>query len=109
MKKTILFVIVMIFTFSSTFAFAGDGKSKSDKSANPVTTENKLSELESNRLTNRVDEIRNRDKTNLSSIQKRELKKETKEINENLQHGGDIYIGSGALIVLIIILIVVLF
>jgi peptidoglycan hydrolase CwlO-like protein len=102
MKKTIFFVIVMIFTMSSTIAFAADRKS------NSVATENKLSEVELNRLTNRAEEIRDMDKTTMTVKENRELKKEARDIDKNVaKSGGTVYIGAGALI-LIILLIVLL-
>jgi peptidoglycan hydrolase CwlO-like protein len=108
MKKTIFFVIVMIFTMSSTFAFANkaDRKSNSDNSAVPVKTENKLSEVEISRLTNRAEEIRDMDKTNMTVKENRELKKEAREIDKNIaKSGGTIYIGGAALILIIILII----
>lgn len=108
MKKTIFFVIALIFTMSSTFAFAADRKSNSDKSAAPAATENKLSEVEISRLTSRVEEIRNLDKSEMSLKEKSELKKELREIKKNVEKsGGTIYIG-GATLILIIILIILL-
>lgn len=110
MKKTIFFVIVLIFTMSSTFAFANkaDRKSKADLSAVPVKTENALSEVEINRLTNRVEEIRNLDKSDMSLKEKSELKKELRDIKKSVEKsGGTVYIG-GAALVLIIILIILL-
>ncbi|MCB0650057.1 MAG: hypothetical protein KDC85_02135 [Saprospiraceae bacterium] len=108
MKKTIVFVIVMIFTLSSTFAFAnnGDRKSNSELPTVPEPTENKLSEVELSRLENRSEEIHNMDKTNMTIREKRELKKEARGIDKNLaSQSGAIYIGSGALILIIILII----
>lgn len=110
MKKTIVFVIVMIFVMSSTFAFANepDRKSNSDNSAVPAPTECKLSEVELNRLINRVEEIRNLDKSDMSAKEKKELRKELRATKKNIERGGGaIYIG-GATLVLIIILIILL-
>ena len=87
MKKTIFFVIALIFTMSSTFAFANkaDSKSNPNNSATPVATENKLSEVEISRLTSRVEEIRNLDKSEMSLKEKSELKKELREIKKNVE------------------------
>jgi len=108
MKKTIFFVIVLIFTMSSTFAFANkaDRKSNSGNSAVPAATETKLSELEISRLTNRVEEIRSLDKSDMSLKEKSELKRELREIKKNVEKsGGTIYIGGAALILIIILII----
>jgi peptidoglycan hydrolase CwlO-like protein len=110
MKKAIFFVIVMIFTFSSAIAFASnkDAKTDAEKSAVPVKTENKLSEEEISRLTKRVEEIRNMDKSDLNAKERKEMRKELKGIKENVKKsGGTIYI-SGAALVLIIILVILL-
>jgi peptidoglycan hydrolase CwlO-like protein len=100
MKRTIFFVIVMIFTMSSTIAIAADRKS------NSAATENKLSEVEINRLTNRAEEIRDMDKTSMTVKENRELKKEAREIDKNVaKSGGTVYIGGATLILLIILII----
>ncbi len=110
MKKTIFFVIVMIFTMSSTFAFANktDEKSNSENSAVPVATENKLSEVELNRLTNRVEEIGKLDITDMSVKEKRALNKELKEIKKNVKKSNGTIVIGGTTLLLIIILIILL-
>jgi peptidase E len=74
----------------------------------PVKTENALSEVEISRLTNRVEEIRNLDKSEMSLKEKSELKKELRDIKKTVEkNNGTIYIG-GATLLLIIILIILL-
>ena len=110
MKKTVLFVLILMFSLGTLTAFAAktDLKTTTDNPAVPEKKENKLSEEEMSRLTRRVEEIRDMDKTNMTVKEKRELKSELKGIKKNVkEHGGYIYIGTAALI-LIIILIVVL-
>jgi len=110
MKKVILFVFIMFFSFGASTVFAArtDAKSTSDKLVVPEKTENKLSEEEMSRLTKRVEEIRDMDKTNMSVKEKRELKKEVKGIKKNVQRNdGTVVIGVTTLL-LIIILIVLL-
>jgi len=110
MKKSIFFAFVMIFTMSATMAFAGnkDLKSDAEKSAVPVKTENKLSEEEISRLTKRVEEIRDMDKSELSAKDRKELRKELKEIKENVKKNSGTVVISGLALVLIIILVVIL-
>lgn len=108
MKKTIFFVIALIFTMSSAFTFVNkaDSKSNSSNTSTPVATENKLSEVEISRLTSRVEEIRNLDKSEMSLKEKNELKKELRDIKKNVEKsGGSIYIGGAALILIIILII----
>ncbi len=58
------------------------------------------------RLTKRVEEIRDMDKTNMTVKEKRELKKELKGIKENVRrNNGVVYIGTGTLILIIILVI----
>lgn len=110
MKKTIFFVFIMIFTMTSAMAFAAntDAKTGDEKSAVPVKTENKLSEEEITRLTKRVEEIRNMDKSEMNAKDRKELRKELKEIKENVKKSGGTVVISGLALVLIIILVILL-
>jgi molybdenum cofactor biosynthesis enzyme MoaA len=101
MKKSILFAFIMIFMLSaSTFAA---GKKNPE---NLTKTENKLSAEEMSRLTRRVEEIRDMDKTNMTAGEKSELRTELKGIKKNVRRdGGAIYIGTGTLILIIILVI----
>ena len=105
MKKSILFAFIMMFMISaSTFATTG-----SKKPENIPNTENKIPAEEVRRLTSRVEEIRDMDKTGMSTVEKKELKNELKEIKKNVRRdGGIVYISAGTLI-LIIILVILLF
>ncbi len=62
---------------------------------------------ESQRLSNRLEEINTMDKSNLSRPQKRELRKEVKAIKKT-QDGGGVYISIGGLLLIIILLIILL-
>ncbi|MDP2339074.1 MAG: hypothetical protein Q8N05_21990 [Bacteroidota bacterium] len=105
MKKTIFFAIVMIFTLGATTTFANKTDLKSNA---PVATENKLSSEEVSRLTSRVEEIRNMDKSEMTVSEKRELRKESKGIKENVRKSGEvIYISGGTLLLIILIIILI--
>jgi hypothetical protein len=111
MKKIVLFTLMIISTLGVSKAFANieDPKTKTENPAITVKTENKLSEEELSRLTKRVEEIRDMDKTNMTTKEKRGLKKELKEIKTNVRKdGGGIYIGVGTLVLIIILLIILL-
>jgi hypothetical protein len=91
----------MVFILSaSTFAATA-----SNKPENLPKTENKLSEEEAIRLTRRVEEIRDMDKTDMAAKEKRELRKEVKIINKSVRDGGVIYIGTGTLLIIILLII----
>jgi hypothetical protein len=103
MKKTLFIALIMIFTLGAATTFA----SKTElKSVEPVATENRLSAEEVSRLTKRIEEIRDIDKSTLTVIEKRELRKELKGIKEKIRNdGGYVYIGAGTLILIIILII----
>ena len=108
MKKIILFAFLFIFALgaSTVFAANSDPNSAKDNLVVPDKTENKLSEEEMSRLTKRVEEIRDMDKTNMTVKEKRELKKELKGIKENVRrNGGVVYISAGTLILIILLVI----
>lgn len=105
MKKTIFITLLMIFSLGVTTTFANN---KDLKSNAPVATENKLSTEEVTRLNNRVEEIHEMDKSNMTVPEKRELRKESKAAKKSVRKGnGAIYIG-GTTLLLIIILILIL-
>jgi len=109
MKKSVLLALILLFSLGTFTAFAAntDPKNAKDNPAIPEKKENKLSEEEISHLTRRVEEIRDMDKTNMTVKEKRELRKELKEIKENVKRGTGIYIGVGTLLLIIIILLLV--
>ena len=106
MKKNLFFVLFMVFAMSTPMAFGAESKSVADKLATTEKTENKLSAEELTKMTNRVEEIRAMDKSEMTSMEKRELRKELKATKENVRRdGGYVYIGGGTLILIIILII----
>ena len=108
MKKTIFLVFVMFFTLSATMVFADDPDKNPtpEKTAVSAETENEMSDEEIDRLTKRFEEIRNMDKSNMTSEERSELKKELKEMKKDAKRaGGAIYIGGGTLLLIIILVI----
>ncbi|BBD44083.1 MULTISPECIES: hypothetical protein [Dysgonomonadaceae] len=103
MKKTIFFVLLAIFSLGAAPTFAAHGASN-----NNVATEATLTTEEVNVLKERVIEIREMDKSELTATEKSELKNELKEIKETVQNGPAIYIGGLSLLLLIILLVVLL-
>lgn len=107
MKKVLFFTFLMILSLSASNLSANSSPSVSE-SAKPDKTEKNLTNEELNHMKSRIDEIRKMDKSNLSSEEKMEVKKELKEMKEDIRRdGGYVYIGGGTLL-LIIILIVLL-
>lgn len=105
MRTKLFFALLMVFALSAPTTF---GSSKSDKKnlANSDKMENKLSTEEVNRLTKRVEEIRDMDKSNMTVTEKRELRKELKATKENVRKdGGYIYVSAGTVILILILVI----
>lgn len=110
MKRTIFIGILMIFTMTTSMAFAGrtNLKSATENTTVSVKADNKMSAEELSILKARVEEIRAMDKSSLTSAEKRELRTELKGIKTNVRRSGEvIYIG-GSTLLLIIILILIL-
>jgi len=108
MKKIFYLMFLMIFTLSASTAFAikSDPKRVSDNNATPVKTENKLTEEEMARLKTRVEEIRDMDKENLTTSEKKDLRHELKGIKENVKNsGGYVYVGVGTILLIILLVI----
>ena len=105
MKKTLFIAIMMIFTMTATTTFA---RNNDLKSTTPAATENKLSTEEVNRLNNRVEEIRNMDKSDMTASEKKELRVESKSIKKNVRKNGEvIYIGGTTLLIIILIIVLI--
>ena len=110
MKKILFIALLMVISMSATTVLAANTNTKNptEKLAVPAKTENKLNDEQVNRLKSRVREIRDMDKTNMTSSEKLALRKEVKEIKQTVKkEGGYIYIG-GATVVLIVILLIIL-
>lgn len=102
MKKIIYPLMLLVtLTFNLNFAVAADNKPKTE-----LTAEQKA---ELNRITSRVEEIRAMDKSNLSRAEKKELRKELKEMKKKANAiGGGVYLSVGAIIIIILLLILIL-
>ena len=110
MKKTIFFGILLIFTLSSTITFASkkDSKAAIENTATLAKKENKLTTGEVAVMTARVEEIRDMDKTNMTTMEKRELRKEVKAIKENVRKdGGVVYISVSTVLLIVLIIILI--
>jgi len=101
MKKTIFFALLAIFSLSAVPASA----SKSTSVATETTT--KLSAEEISTYRARVEEIREMDKSEMTSLEKKELKSELKEIKATMHRDGTfIYIGGSTLVIILILLLI---
>lgn len=111
MKKITFIALIMLMSLSMSTVFAGNAnpKSSSDNPVTPPKTEKKLSDEQVTRLKARAQEIRGMDKTQMSTTEKRELRKENKEIKQTVRRdGGYIIIGGSTLLLVVILLIILL-
>lgn len=92
---------------TTVFAVKPNPKSSSETPAVPYKKGNKLSDEELSRLTKRDEEIRGKDKTNMTSTEKRGLKKELRS-NQEYERHHHVYYYSGAAVILIVILVLLL-
>ena len=68
-----------------------------------------IARIESSQLIERLDEIKEMDRSSLNYSQKKELRKEVRSIKSELKQRGDgIYISVGAALIIIILLIILL-
>ena len=103
MKKTIFIALLAIFSLSAAPVFAAKTSVNPTAEATPKLTEEEISTYRA-----RVEEIREMDKSELSSAEKKELKSELKDIKETMRKDGSyIYIGGSTLLVIIIILLII--
>ncbi len=117
MKTKAYLIFVLFIALSTTSVVAGNTETKSVKEdpevaivkdiklSNEEVKDKNLSEEEIDRMVNRVEEIRKMDKSNLSSEEKSELRKELKELKKEVRKKGYIlYIGGSTLLIIILIL-----
>lgn len=102
MKKTFFYLIIVILlsVFPSTVMAFEKSPAPIDKATTEIPAEFKT-------MLNRLDEIKNMDKSNLKSYERKELRKEVRDIKSTLKRsGGGLYISAGAIIVILLILLI---
>lgn len=102
--KKFIYALVLVFTLGISTNTVSAAENKKPKTE--MTAEQKV---QFERIVNRVEEIRNMDKSNLTREEKRALRKELKEMKEQarvLQKG--VYLSVGAIIIIILLLILIL-
>ncbi len=92
---------VLMFTLMSTPL-----KATVRENTTPLSTPTTISAAETNTLTVRLQEIKGMDRSNMSSSEKRELRKETRSIKKKLS--GGVYVSAGAILVIALLLILLL-
>jgi len=100
---SLLTVLLLAFTFSSSVSAATAAPD------NPTKTEEEIN-IRMNEMRERVKEIKELDKSDLSKQERKDLKKELREMNKEakaLGQGG-VYLSVGAIIIIILLLILIL-
>lgn len=110
MKKILLLAFVVVFTISLSTVNASnpDKKKTIKKEITKVDKETAiLTEAEVQTMLQRIDEIKQMDTKMLTRVEKRELRKEVRDIRNKLEtnDGFSIYIGGGALLAIILLII----
>lgn len=103
--KKLIYSLALIFalTISANTVSAAD---KADKVKTEMTAEQKI---QLKRITDRVEEIKAMDKSELSRDEKKALKTELKNLKQEARAmGGGVYLSVGAIIIIILLLILIL-
>ncbi|TCD03547.1 hypothetical protein [Pedobacter psychroterrae] len=103
--KKFIYSLVLVFTMaiSANTVSAAD---KNDKVKTEMTAEQKI---QLKRITDRVEEIKAMDKSDLSKSERKALRNELKELKQQARAtGGGVYLSVGAIIIIILLLILIL-
>ncbi|MES2811073.1 MAG: hypothetical protein V4670_01255 [Bacteroidota bacterium] len=105
--KTRIFKTVLLFVLISFSAMASSNPVYSDSTQTSSTT--KMEGARAQVLLNRLEEIKSMDKSDLTRVEKKALRKEVKEIKTTLKtSNGGVYLSVGAIIIVVLLLILIL-
>ncbi len=101
MRKSVYYVMIVLM---SLIAIPATGLASNGVPANPAPTE---VPAHVQTMLNRIDEIKEMDRSELSRAERKELRKEVREINKELRATGNgVYISVGALIIILLLIII---
>ena len=102
--KKFIYSLVLVFTLAITTNTVSAAETKEPKTE--MTTEQRA---QFDKIVNRVEEIRNMDKSNLTRTEKKALRKELREMKDKARAmSGGVYLSVGAIIIIILLLILIL-
>jgi hypothetical protein len=105
MKKFTTFL--MILTLSLTVVPTSVLAKNAEPTSIPATPKEVPAEVQT--MLNRLEEIKNMDKSEMSRVEKKELRKEVKSIKKTLRSTGNgVYLSVGAIIIIVLLLILLL-
>lgn len=100
-KKQYLIATALVFIFSFSNSIA------KEKNTKPTLTESQKARIEV--ITKRIDEIKNIDRSQLDSKERKSLRNELVEMKKELKvNNGGVYLSVGAIIIIILLLILIL-
>ena len=107
MKKICVATLMMLLCFNTITANAADKNSLKARVENMTEEQKEARYLE---MKQRVNEIKNMDKSSLTKDEKKQLRSELKDLNQEAKAigRGGIYISTAALIIIILLLIILL-
>jgi hypothetical protein len=102
MKKTVFYLIIVLL-----LSVLPNTVMASEKSPIPIDKPTTEIPAEFKTMLNRLDEIKEMDKSNLKASERKELRKEVREIKKEIKaKGGGLYISAGAIIIILLILLI---
>nr|WP_315151078.1 hypothetical protein [uncultured Flavobacterium sp.] len=105
MKNLRIYLMVLVLSLS----LVPTTITASEKDPIEVTSKSKELPIEVKNMLNRLEEIKKMDKSNMSRLEKKELRKEVKTIKANLKATGNgVYLSIGAIVIIILLLILLL-
>ena len=103
MKKTILYLIILLLSLG---VFSTSMMASEKNATIPTPTPKEVPAYVQNML-NRIDEIKEMDKSTLSRAERKELRNEVREINKEIRSTGNgVYLSVGAIIVILLLIII---
>lgn len=103
MKKTITYLMIMMFSLST---FASVNATGIDPTTTTTTKTTNEVPAEVQVLLNRLEEIKEMDKSELTRAEKRELRKEVRDIKAQVRSTNNgLYISAGAIIIILLLII----
>lgn len=106
MKKNTIYLMIMVLLLS----IFPDSIMASEGSNSPITKNNTEMPVEVKTMINRLEEIKAMDKSAMSRVEKKELRKEVRAIKSSLKSSGNggVYLSVGAIIIIVLLLIILL-
>ncbi len=104
--RNLLALLFFLVTLASTESFAAASLPHTEKGKKPLTEEQQKARL--SEINNRIEEIKNTDKSSLTSQEKKAFRKELKKMKKEAKEVKGVYLSVGAIIIIVLLLIILL-